>query len=290
MRLNKFLRIDQVVVGCREEFPYLYVWNDMYKCCDATFLNISGDRKECLKRLEIHIYKLMYINPDCSSGDLIDDITELLTSKVHDGVRLLESDVWNMVYELKNKEIPNNIRDIVHSFKKVEWKENISSLLVLNEDQYGRYLRLDEHSRVDYKKQILRNIKMNEARKCINKVKSDNNYEKVMVAIDILREDNSEYSVNIKDICNTSNLSEPTVRKYLDKCCENLNAVNGYTAIKNKRVELVLEKDNELFEACLRLKDKGSKINKLRLFKETGISRITIDRHWDKIESFLSTI
>ena len=290
MKLDKFLRIDQVEVGCREEFPYLYVWNDMYRCCDATFLNISGSRKDCLKRLETHIYKLMYINPDCNSNDLIEDITEVLTSKVSDGIKLLESDVWNMVYDLRKKDIPSNIRDIVHSFKKVEWKNNTASLLVLNEEQYGRYLRLDEDSRGDYKKQILRNIKMNEARNCINKVKSDNNYEKVMVAVDILREESADYSISIKDVCDTSNLSEPTVRKYLDKCCENLNAVNGYTAIKNKRIELVLEKDNELFEACLRLKDKGSKINKLRLSKETGISRITIDRHWDKIENFIKSI
>jgi hypothetical protein len=53
---------------------------------------------------------------------------------------------------------------------------------------------------------------------------------------------------------------------------------------------MVLEKDNELFDGCLRLKDKGKKINKLQLFNETGISRVTIDKHWSKVEEFLKTI
>ncbi len=290
MRLNKFLRIDSVEKGCRIEFQYLYVWNDLYKCCDATFLNLSGSRKDCLSKIDTHIYKLRYINPECSSEDIIDDITELLKKKVSDGVKVLESDIWNMVYDSFKRDIPSNIRDIVHSYKKIEWKDNISSLLVLNEDQYGRYLKLEEDKRIEYKKQILRNIKMNEARKCISRVNSENNYEKVMVAIDILRDGSEDYSVSVKDVCDTSKLSEPTVRKYLDKCCENLNSVNGYTAIKNKRTEMILEKDNELFEACLRLKDKGSKINKLQLFNESGISRVTIDKHWDKIQDFLKTI
>ena len=290
MKLNKFLRIDRVEKGCRDEFQYLYVWRDLYKCCDATFLNLSGSRKECLKKLENHIHKLRYINPYCTDVDVIDDITDVLKSKISDGVRILESDVWNIAYEVFKRDIPTNIYEIVHSYKKVEWKDNISSLLVLTEDQYGRYLRLDEDKRKDYKKQILRNIKMNEARNCISKVKSDDNYEKVMVAIDVLREGSNDYLVSVKDVCDTSKLSEPTVRKYLDKCCDNLNSINGYTAIKNKRIEMVLEKDNELFEACLRLKDKGRKINKLQLFNETGIARATIDKHWSKVEEFLNTL
>jgi len=290
MKLIKFLRIDAIESGCREEFSYLYVWRSLYKCCDATFLNLTGNRKDCLKNIEIHIHKLRYINPYCTDSDVIEDITNVLTSKVADGIRVLESDVWNIVYDVFKKDVPSNIRDIVHSYKKVEWKDNIASLLVLTEDQYGRYLKLDVDKREDYKKQILRNIKMNEARKCINKVKSDDNYEKVMVAVDVLREGSDNYMVSIKDVCDTSKLSEPTVRKYLDKCCENLNSVDGYTAIKNKRTEMVLEKDNELFEGCLRLRDKGKKINKLQLFNETGISRVTIDKHWSKVEEFLNTI
>jgi biotin operon repressor len=110
---------------------------------------------------------------------------------------------------------------------------------------------------------------------------------KITDALSLWKNKNSDNIVSIKEISNICRLSENTVRKYINKCCENLDK---NIIVKNKRTEMVLEKDNELFEACLRLKDKGRKINKLQLFNETGISRVTIDKHWDKVQEFLNTI
>lgn len=118
-------------------------------------------------------------------------------------------------------------------------------------------------------------------------MKVDKSKNDVLDSIIKLNKNNIENTVsNISDDCK---LSLVTVKKYVDVLDKELNVIKRYSII-NKNEQLASQKDNELFEACLRLKDKGSKINKLRLSKETGISRITIDRHWDKIENFIKSI
>lgn len=76
------------------------------------------------------IYKLWYINPDVNSNEMCEYLVEIIKKKSSTGIFITESDVYNMVYEIFDSELPSNISELVKTkdgknkvTKIVEWKK-----------------------------------------------------------------------------------------------------------------------------------------------------------------------
>jgi response regulator of citrate/malate metabolism len=294
--LRKSLRITKEEVGCRTEFNYLWVWHTAYECVDANFLYLGNSRAYSLEQIKEYVYKLWYMNPDATIYDISEEVIRIVHSKLHEGVFVLESDVYDLINEIFSSDIPNDISDIVkkkrvkngfkYTTKKIEWKSDVNGLLILNEVQRKEY-ELSENKE-EKLKELYKSIKLKYAMKCINKVNKSCNEEIVGTAIDVIREYSKD--ISIFQISRESGLSLPTVRKYIDLIADRLDCVEGYKVIRNAKKEIKDNKMIQLIEACKKLKSENRKVNKINLNKETEISRITINNYWNELNDYFNKL
>ena len=280
------LIITPVTEGCREEFSYLYVWNTPYEIVDASFFVFGFDKKSTLRNLELFIYKLWYINPDVCQTEIEEYVIKLLNSKSSSGVFITETDVYNLVHKIFNSDLPKNISELVKTkdgvnktTRVIEWKNNINGLLVINEKRMNEIRKsknMAEELNKEYKK-----IKIKYMKKCLDKVKNENNSKMIESTIDVLREDRD--SATIKDISDMSGLGYNTTKKYIDLMADRLNFVDGFKVIRNQHKETSEWVLNNLIEYKEAIIKQGFKFNKMSLHKASGISRPTIDKYWELI-------
>lgn len=292
--LNKSLRITKEEDRCRTEFNYLWVWHTAYECVDANFLYLGNSREYSLSQIKEYVYKLWYINPDATMYEISEEVIRIVHSKLHEGVFILESDVYDLIHEIFNSNLPSDISEIVkrkkvkngfkYTTRKIEWKQNINGLLVLDEKQRRDYEL--SNNKEEKLKELYKLIKLKYAMKCINKVNKSCNEEIVGTAIDVIREYSKDISVF--QISKESGLSLPTVRKYVDLIADRLDCIEGYKVIRNAKKEIKDNKMIQLIEACKKLKLENKKVNKINLNKETGISRITINNYWEELNDYLN--
>lgn len=291
MILSKLLRITPITDFCREEYQYAYVWNKPYECVDCSYLYMGKNRKTCLINIREYVLKLWYINPDATSNDLIEDLLGHLKSHLDKGVFITETDICDIVFELKNN-IPTNVSEIVKTksfnggrvgtFKKIEWKNNLNGLLVIPSETMNRIRKngnLESNLTEEYRK-----IKLKYAMKCIAKTTKNFNEETVNIAVDLLREDSKE--ITVKDVSSQTGLSINTVKEYLKINIDRLNSFEGVKVIINSKVHIKDVKFQELLDASDELIKEGKKVNKLSLHKKTNISRITIARYWNELNAY----
>lgn len=282
--LNKLLRITNDTEDCKVEFKYLWVWKSPYTCVDATYLYLGKDKEYALNSIKEYVYKLWYINTDCSAEHLIDEVLLVLNSNLKNGVHILESDVYNLVYSIYNKELPKDIsQKVIHkgdrlTTRKVEWKKNLNSLLVIDED----LSRFEGEYREIKIKELYKLKKLRYAMKCISEVTQDCNEAIVNTAIDLLKP--GRVSIPASEISKASGLSLNTVKKYIDLMHGRLDCIEGYKVTLNSKVELKDKKMIQLKEAKDLLITKGLKVNVLSLSKITNISRITVNKYWDELK------
>jgi len=289
MSLSTKIRITNIIKGCRTEFQYLYVWNEPYVIVDASFFIFGKNRNNSLKNLREYIYKLWYINTESSYLELSSHIVGILNKKVNDGIFITESDVYKMVYEIMNSQLPKDINVFtktkvvknkrIETTSKIEWKDNVNGLLVLSEEVMKNVRASNDISKAmtnEYKK-----VKIKYAKKCMDKVLESGNESTIECAIDILREDNN--SVSIKDISDASGMSVNTVRKYVELMADRLDSIDGFRVVRNKITETIDDNLNKIREAKIELLKEGVKPTKINLHKFTGVSRPTIDKYWNKI-------
>jgi len=300
MILKTTLRITPITEGCREEFQYLYIWNEPYEVVDASYFVFGKNRDSTLINLKNHIYKLMYINLDCTSNDIIEYMVSMLNKKSKDGVFITESDISDITYSVFNLDIPSNISEMVKTkyvklkgngfdgvkWKKeittriVEWKPNINGLLVLDNRKMQEIRssgNIEKEMSIEYKKIKIKYIKM-----CMDKL---NNTQKQLViesSIDVLREGNE--SATIKDISSNTGLSVNTVRKYVSLMADRLDFIDGFKVIRNKIKNDIEDNINNIEECIEMLRLEGIKVNKMNIHKHTGISRPTIDKYWNMLD------
>lgn len=140
--INNYLRITPVTEGCREEFSYLYVWNEPYEVVDARYFVFGLSKERTIRNLKLFTYKLWYINPDASSNEICDYVIDIVNKKSSTGIFITESDVYKLIHSVFESELPINISDIVKTkdgknitTKIVEWKNNINGLLVISNER-----------------------------------------------------------------------------------------------------------------------------------------------------------
>ena len=285
--INNYLRITPVTKDCRVEFNYLYVWNEPYELVDARFFVFGLNRKKTLKNLRLFIYKLWYINPEVDSNEICEYLIEIVKKKSSTGIFITESDVYNMVYEIFDSDLPSNISEIVKTkdgknkvVKIVEWKKNINGLLVIDSKRMEE-IRNCENREQEIKKEY-KKIKLKYMKNCIDKVGKEDKLQLIEATIDSLREEKE--SATIKDISDLSGVGYLTTRKYIDLMADRLDFVDGFKVIRNQHKETSDSTISELLRCKKELEKEGVKINKMSLHKASGISRPTIDKHWSVIK------
>jgi len=285
--INNYLRITPVTKDCRVEFNYLYVWNEPYELVDARFFVFGLSRKKTLSNLRLFIYKLWYINTDVDSNEMCEYLVEIIKKKSSTGIFITESDVYNMVYEIFDSDLPSNISELVKTkdgknkvTKIVEWKKNINGLLVIDSKRMDE-IRKSKNKEQDIKKEY-KKIKLKYMKNCIDKVGKEDKLQLIEATIDSLREEKE--SATIKDISDLSGVGYLTTRKYIDLMADRLDFVDGFKVIRNQHKETSDSTISELLRCKEELEKNNIKVNKMSLHKASGISRPTIDKHWSVIK------
>lgn len=285
--INNYLRITPVTKDCRVEFNYLYVWNEPYELVDARFFVFGLSRKKTLRNLRLFIYKLWYINPDVDSNEMCEYLVEIIKKKSSTGIFITESDVYSMVYEIFDSDLPSNISELVKTkdgknkvTKIVEWKKNINGLLVIDSKRMDE-IRKSKNKEQDIKKEY-KKIKLKYMKNCIDKVGKEDKLQLIEATIDSLREEKE--SATIKDISDLSGVGYLTTRKYIDLMADRLDFVDGFKVIRNQHKETSDSTISELLRCKEELEKNNIKVNKMSLHKASGISRPTIDKHWSVIK------
>jgi len=286
MNLKTTLRITPITDNCRVEFQYLYVWYEPYDVVDASYLVFGKNRENSLRSLEDFVYKLWYINPETSYIDIVSYVIEILNKKSSGGIYITESDISNVVFKIMNSNLPKDISDVVMSkhtskgrvrtTKIVEWKSNINGLLVVGSKRMTEIRKSDNVSlelSKEYKK-----IKLRYMKKCIDKVNENGFQDMIEQSIDLLRETQSEASVN--QISKTCGLSYTTTKKYIDLMAERLDFVEGFRVIKDKNKEMSEDTISKLMDTKKIIINNKVKFNKTNLSKYSGVSRPTVDKYW----------
>jgi hypothetical protein len=290
MKLNTTLIVTPITDNCRKEFQYLYVWYEPYKVVDASYLVLVNNREHTLKSIEEFIYKLWYINPECSYLDIVSHIVEIINRRSSKGIYVTETDVYDLVFKIMNSRLPSDISNLVTSkFKNgnriettkiVEWKQSINGLLVLDNNKMKK-IRMSRNIELELSKEY-KKIKLKYMKKCIDKINGDNHQDIVESTIDMLRDIQSEASVN--EISLACGLSYTTTRKYVDLMADRLNFIEGFKVIKDKNKETSDETIKKLIKTKEDMNINEIKINKINLCRESGISRPTIDKYWEIIK------
>jgi predicted transcriptional regulator len=286
MKLRTKLRITPVTENCRVEFQYLYVWNEPYKIVDASYLALSSSKKYSLLAIEEFVYKLWYINPNCSYSDIVSHIVDILKIKSTKGIYVTETEVYDLVYKIMNSNIPSNISELVTSkflnkkridtTKIIEWKSDINSLLKITDPKILESIKNNDgkvNLSNEYKK-----IKLKYMKKCLDQVKSINHQEVIELTIDLLRDKKNKATIG--EISQASGLSYVTTKKYINLMSDRLNFIEGFKVVKDKNKENSEETIKKLINTKEEMYFNNIPLTKTNLSKISKISRPTIDKYW----------
>jgi DNA-binding transcriptional ArsR family regulator len=257
----------------RVEFEYLYIWEDQYECVDARYVNIVSSRDVALYNFRIYIYKLMYLNPNCVEDDFVIHGLNVLheTLKTH-GVYILDQDVYRICSELFANDFDSELYSKVKSKRRVEWKPNISGLLV------GIDLKDD-----DYRKAI-KNAKIKESLRCLNKLKMDKTKKIILSAIVSIKEESN--SCCVSDVARVTGISYNTVKRHYEDYMNEFT-LDEYHFMINKNDSLKDEKISVMKDAVDKLKSLGLKVSKLTVSQYSGVSRNTVNKRWEELTKYI---
>ena len=278
--MKKFIILS--AVKNRVEFEYLYVWEDKYECVDARYVNISSSKETALYNYRVYVWKVWYLNPDCSEDELVNDGIKLINSTMKtNGTFLLESDVYRICNEVFHGGFNSEIFSKIKEWKRIEWKSNIDELIKLTEDEEFVLDSLDSKEYVKMYNEFIRVKKIKESSKCLNQIKMNKVKAAVINSIMPIKDENKVCSIS--DISLITGISYKTVKKHYEEYMEEM-LVDGYDFIVDKNISLKNEKTDLMIRAILVLKEKGLKINKATVSAYSGVSRSTVNKRWDDIK------
>ena len=129
--------------------------------------------------------------------------------------------------------------------------------------------------------EYVRSKKVTESLKCINIMKLKTMKEKVMATILAVKQEN-EGVCSILDVSRELNISFKTAQKYCEACMQDVT-LEEYVLVSNKNN---IARDNSLatITECVKILNAANmKVTKSAVHKATGLSRVTIDKYWDKL-------
>lgn len=272
----------------RIEFRYLYVWENKYECVDARYVNISSSKDSALYNYRIYVWKVWYLNTDCSEDDLINDGLRLIenTMKSH-ATFLLESDVYRICSEIFNNSFNSELFNKIKTKKQIEWKSNISDLIMFTEQEESYLYGLKKESFIKEANNIIRNKKIRESIKCLNSLKMDKTKRIILDSITSIKEENKTCSIS--DLSQLTGISYNTVKKYYEEYMEEFT-LDEYVFMVNKNNSLKDEKMNSMKGAINNLKKSGLSVNRTNVSKYSGISRNTVNKRWDELNDYFNKL
>lgn len=270
----------------RTEFRYLYVWQNKYECVDARYVNINSSRDSALYNYKIYVWKIWYLNTDCSEDDLVADGIRLIENamKTH-ATYLLESDVYKICSEIFNNEFNSELFNKIKTKKQIEWKSNISDLIKFTEEEEDYLYKLSKNLFLKEANNIIKNKKIRESIKCLNSLKMDKTKRIILDSITSIKEEKKTCSIS--DLSQLTGMSYNTVKKYYEEYMEEFT-LDEYMFVVNKNNSLKDEKMNCMKEAINNLKKSGLSVNRINVSKYSGISRNTVNKRWEELNDYLN--
>jgi DNA-binding transcriptional regulator YhcF (GntR family) len=270
----------------RTEFRYLYVWQDKYECVDARYVNINSSRDSALYNYKIYVWKIWYLNTDCSEDDLVADGIRLIENamKTH-ATYLLESDVYKICSEIFNNEFNSELFNKIKTKKQIEWKSNLSDLIKFTEEEEDYLYKLSKDLFLKEANNMIKNKKIRESIKCLNSLKMDKTKRIILDSITSIKEEKKTCSIS--DLSQLTGMSYNTVKKYYEEYMEEFT-LDEYMFVVNKNNSLKDEKMNCMKEAINNLKKSGLSVNRINVSKYSGISRNTVNKRWEELNDYLN--
>jgi DNA-binding transcriptional regulator YhcF (GntR family) len=266
----------------RVEFEYLYVWNDKYECVDARYVNISSSRETALYNYRVYVWKVWYLNTDCTEEELVKDGLKLIRSTMKtNGTFLLDSDVYKVCNDVFfggfNAELFSKVKEL----KKIEWKNNVDELIKLTEEEEIMLNSLEGKEYIKEYNELIRIKKIKESSKCLNKMKMNKVKSEIINSIVSIKEENKICSIS--DISLITGISYKTVKKHYEEYMNEM-LVKGYDLVIDKNECLRNEKTDLMIRAIMILKEKGLKVTKSSVSEYSGVSRLTVNKRWDELK------
>ena len=296
--MNRFLILSRRVDDIIHNHSYAYYWEEGYEYVDARFLPIGKSKKSSLNYLRLFCYKLFYINTDKDVYDVYDVVSGVLRNKTENGkpIYLMDMDVLNMaerVYnDLGRKDISRVVRlkspynidnNFVPNYRKhIEFKYDLRGLLEFNKKEQMEYVSLaNKTSREKYMFNHVKNKKREYAKGVHNKHKSQKTKHKIMDAIYVLSE--FEEVITTDDVAELVGLSKDTVDRYVDEILISVDKLKGIKVFKNKNIKKAIDIEATLKKCYKEMLINNGKVNKSELHRLSKVSRVTINKYWDKV-------
>ena len=267
------------------EHKYFWYYPDGYTCVDARYVGINYTRASAMRNVESFFYKLMYLNDDVNIGMLVDEGISLIrkTKKIK-GIYVSEYDIYSIAEECFNKEFSQEMLDMIYEDKKIMWKTNLDELFVMNKEELDMYNSLDGYKKDKYYSDFKAKKKQKEALTFLNKVKSMNKRDLIIETIKIINEEKDGLDkCYINEIVDRTKISFNTVKRHYEEYVSKNIRLEGYDLVVNKNELNKQEKINEIQSVINEMKLNNEKINKNSVSEKSGVSRITVTKHWDKL-------
>ena len=267
------------------EHKYFWYYPDGYTCVDARYVGINYTRASAMRNVESFFYKLMYLNDDVNIGMLVDEGISLIrkTKKIK-GIYVSEYDIYSIAEECFNKEFSKEMLDMIYEDKKIMWKTNLDELFVMNKEELDMYNSLDGYKKDKYYSDFKAKKKQKEALTFLNKVKSMNKRDLIIETIKIINEEKDGLDkCYINEIVDRTKISFNTVKRHYEEYVSKNIRLEGYDLVVNKNELNKQEKINEIQSVINEMKLNNEKINKNSVSEKSGVSRITVTKHWDKL-------
>jgi hypothetical protein len=267
------------------EHKYFWYYPDGYTCVDARYVGINYTRASAMRNVESFFYKLMYLNDDVNIGMLVDEGISLIrkTKKIK-GIYVSEYDIYSIAEECFNKEFSQEMLNMIYEDKKIMWKTNLDELFVMTKEELDMYNSLDGYKKDKYYSDFKAKKKQKEALTFLNKVKSMNKRDLIIETIKIINEEKDGLDkCYINEIVDRTKISFNTVKRHYEEYVSKNIRLEGYDLVVNKNELNKQEKINEIQSVINEMKLNNEKINKNSVSEKSGVSRITVTKHWDKL-------
>lgn len=261
-------------------FEYCKVWAEPYVCIDARFINLNASRGVCLHQLKGTVYKLIAIHDNIHEGLSADDISKHIGGKIAYAVKanrrspIYQTDVVDTVDWCLSNECPSDIS--IFSDRRVEWVGNLSNLVAFTSEEQMEYESIkDEGDRLAFKLDLIAKKKRSYASKCLSAVRTAGIMEDIYISIEAALSTPEMDRITYQTISDDTGYSYNTIKKYVDLLRDRLSYTDFSKRDKEKE-----ELEQKIQDACYAIHDRGEYINKMKIHRESMVSRPTIDKKW----------
>tara|TARA_R110002020_G_C16200591_1_gene766245 strand:- start:44 stop:1000 length:957 start_codon:yes stop_codon:yes gene_type:complete len=304
LRLRKKIYEDET--AGYDDFKYCRIHKHEYWVIDAAYAFNRCSHAVYYKNLQITAFKIKHINPEASIIEVTEAVKQVMSTmaKSVKYPSVKESEVKGIVKSIWKQDI-NSITDFIHgghrntatyknsnsttkvfNLRTTEWKyPEVNELIEMTEDELKEYEGIeDQVEAYIFKTKLSSSKKLSYANTCRAKSRADETDSIIKNTILELKQD-----LNINVITESklySVLCDEMTRKTLSDGLCRLQASNCVVSstVKQNNNALAEESIVKIRNAGYELNNKGLKINKNKIHKETGVSLTTIRKRWGAVE------